>query len=192
MANSKRKCRGCKKFYPPEEGRTVGPCFYCSIDCQMGFLKSPSGEAAVKKVANRNHAAKKVKLKSKTEWIKEAQMAFNSFIRERDKGKPCISCGKPDNNNHQRHASHYRSVGACTALRFNTKNVYASCATCNTILSGNLLEYRINLVKQYGPELVEWLESQNKVKRFDIDYLIRLKRIFKKRKKIYQNLNKKI
>jgi 5-methylcytosine-specific restriction endonuclease McrA len=102
-------------------------------------------------------------------------------VRIRDRGKPCVSCGKPDNGTHQRHASHYRSVGACSSLRFNLKNVYASCQQCNTSKSGNLLEYRIRLKARYGESLVEWLESQNEPKRFEIEYLKRLKTLFNKK-----------
>jgi 5-methylcytosine-specific restriction endonuclease McrA len=124
---------------------------------------------------------RKDKIKTKTEWLTEAQAAVNAYVRIRDRGKPCVSCGKPDNGTHQRHASHYRSVGACSSLRFNLKNVYASCQQCNTSKSGNLLEYRIRLKKRYGESLVEWLESQNEPKRYETDYLIRLRDVFRKR-----------
>jgi 5-methylcytosine-specific restriction endonuclease McrA len=124
---------------------------------------------------------RKDKIKTKTEWLNEAQAAVNAYVRIRDRGKPCVSCGKPDNGTHQRHASHYRSVGACSSLRFNLKNVYASCQQCNTSKSGNLLEYRIRLKARYGESLVEWLESQNEPKRYETDYLIRLRDVFRKR-----------
>ena len=134
---------------------------------------------------DRQHKAetktRKDKIKTKTEWLTEAQAAVNAYVRIRDRGKPCVSCGKPDNGTHQRHASHYRSVGACSSLRFNLKNVYASCQQCNTSKSGNLLEYRIRLKARYGESLVEWLESQNHPKRYETDYLIRLRDVFRKR-----------
>jgi 5-methylcytosine-specific restriction endonuclease McrA len=134
---------------------------------------------------DRQHKAetktRKDKIKTKTEWLTEAQAAVNAYVRIRDRGKPCVSCGKPDNGTHQRHASHYRSVGACSSLRFNLKNVYASCQQCNTSKSGNLLEYRIRLKARYGESLVEWLESQNEPKRYETDYLIRLRDVFRKR-----------
>ena len=138
-----------------------------------------------KTIRERQHKAetktRKDKIKTKTEWLTEAQAAVNAYVRIRDRGKPCVSCGKPDNGTHQRHASHYRSVGACSSLRFNLKNVYASCQQCNTSKSGNLLEYRIRLKARYGESLVEWLESQNEPKRYETDYLIRLRDVFRKR-----------
>ena len=52
---------------------------------------------------------RKAKLKSRSEWLKEAQAVFNKFIRLRDKDQPCISCGRYHQG--QYHAGHYRSVG---------------------------------------------------------------------------------
>ena len=145
-------------------------------------------EASRDKRERKANAEQKLRLKPKRQWMIEAQHAVNAFIRVRDNGKPCISCDKPDNGSHQRHASHYRSVGACSSLRFNTWNIHASCATCNSVLSGNLIEYRIRLVKKEGAERVEWLEGQNGIVRYDIEYLKRVKRIFKKRAAIYRKI----
>jgi len=92
---------------------------------------------------------------------------------------PCVSCDKPDDGSHQRHASHYRSVKACSRLRYDERNIFASCAQCNAHMSGNLLEYRIRLVSRYGQERVDWLESQNGVTRYTIEDLKRIKQEFK-------------
>jgi 5-methylcytosine-specific restriction endonuclease McrA len=177
-----RKCRTCKIHIPSfAKSETVYQkrgC--CGEECALEF-----GKLAIQKkhekACKAQTKARKDKIKTKTEWLNEAQTAFNAYVRIRDRGKPCVSCGKPDNGTHQRHASHYRSVGACSSLRFNLKNVYASCQQCNTSKSGNLLEYRIRLKARYGESLVEWLESQNEAKRFEIEYLKRLKALFNKK-----------
>lgn len=143
--------------------------------------KAREARAAERKAYNAAKRARKEAVKTRTQWAKEAQQAVNSYVRLRDAGKPCVSCDKPDDGSHQRHASHYRSTKACSILRFNLKNIYASCAQCNTMESGNLLEYRIRLRARYGDNLVEWLESQNGTVRYDIDYLKRLRDVFRKR-----------
>lgn len=172
--NRMKKCKSCKeKFTPYNSTQTA-----CNLICALDIV-----EAAKAKKARKELREGRERLKSVTDYKKEAQTAFNSYIRARDKGKPCISCDKPDNGQHQRHASHYRSVGACSSLRYNTFNVHTSCATCNSVLSGNLIEYRIRLVKKLGIERVEWLECQNEVTRYDVDYLKRLKKIFNKKTK---------
>ena len=93
------------------------------------------------------------------DWKKKIQTEFNKYIRLRDKDKPCISCGR--HHQGQYHAGHYRSVGACPELRYDERNCFKQCAPCNNHLSGNLIEYRINLVKKYGQSAVDFLEGKH-------------------------------
>jgi hypothetical protein len=182
-----KKCKVCKTTFIPSRSFEV----WCSPDCAIAILKAKQEKAKAKATKERKRIdrARKEALKGKSDWAREAQAAVNSYVRLRDAGKPCISCDKPDDGSHQRHASHYRSVGACSALRFDLRNIYASCAQCNTMKSGNLLEYRIRLRARYGDERIEWLESQNGTKRYSIEYLKRLKKIFNKRVRRLQRLN---
>ena len=172
-----KTCKVCKEKFTPFMSTAV----VCSTMCAIKFAES-------KRVKEFRKETKilKDKIKTKAQWAKEAQAAVNAYIRARDSGKPCVSCGKPDNGQHQRHASHFRSVGACSSLRFNTWNIHASCMQCNSILSGNLIEYRIRLKGKVGVDRVEWLESQNDITRYSIDYLKRIKKIFTKRAKRLQ------
>jgi hypothetical protein len=85
--------------------------------------------------------------------LKKAQDTFNAFIRLRDCNKGCISCTGP-----VEHAGHYYSQGHHSALRFNEVNVNGQCCRCNRWLSGNLINYRIGLVKRYGEQKVLLLE----------------------------------
>ena len=84
----------------------------------------------------------------------KAQTTFNSWIRLRDKDKGCISCG-----GEVHHAGHYLSAGHHGHLRFNEMNVNGQCLRCNNFLHGNLINYRIGLVKRYGEQKVQYLES---------------------------------
>jgi hypothetical protein len=88
-------------------------------------------------------------MKTKGEWLKELQTVFNRYIRLRDEGKPCISCGttKPV----QYAAGHYFTIGSCPALRFDEDNVHLQCnKNCNLEKSGNIAEYSINLPLRIG------------------------------------------
>ena len=113
------------------------------------------------------------KLKSKAQHAKEAQTAFNAFIRQRDVDQPCISCGRWHNG--QYHAGHYLSVGARPELRFTESNVHKQCAPCNTHLSGNAVLFRRGLVAKLGMELVEWLERPHEPRRDTVDSLKAIK-----------------
>ena len=96
----------------------------------------------------------------------KAQVKFNSFIRKRDEGQPCISCGKF----RELQAGHFYSAGHHSHMRFNEDNVHGQCKSCNYFLSGNLIEYRKNLIKKIGAERVEKLDriaaTRGKINRF--------------------------
>lgn len=170
----KKKCAVCKLTFQPE--RSIQPC--CSIKCAIAKVQIDK-----KAKFDKETKLKKEAIKSRAQWLREAQKEFNAYIRLRDADKPCISCDKQDNGRHQRHASHYRSVGACTSLRFNEANVHASCSTCNNMLSGNLIEYRIRLIKKIGLDMVDWIECQPKERRWTIDEIKEIKSIYKEKKK---------
>ena len=182
------KAPDCSVRKPREE--LYGPMReFCSAACGYAIQDYRTRQAAERKRLreSRELKAKKQAIKTRAEWAKEAQDEFNAFIRARDSQLGCVSCGQSPNQG-QRHASHYRSVGAAAHLRFNTWNVHASCAQCNSMKSGNVVEYRIRLVNQIGVERVEALEQSNEARTFDIDYLKRVKRIFSRRARHYKRL----
>ena len=125
---------------------------------------------------NKEKKILKEKLKTKGDYEKELQTVFNAFIRLRDKGDNCISCG---NKCKKENAGHYRSVGSCASLRFEELNVHLQCEYCNTHLHGNLINYRISLINKIGLESVEYLESFNDLKKYSIDELKGLKELYK-------------
>lgn len=137
------------------------------------------------------------KLKGLAEWEKEAQAAFNRYIRWRDFGKDCASHDGPliSSSNYLTgsavDASHYRSRGAASHLRFNVFNVHSACTRCNRQLSGNAVEFRIRLIKRIGLERVERLEADNTPRKFNIEYLKRVKTIFTRRARHYEKLRKR-
>ena len=140
-----KKCKVCEQEFIPRNRFQKA----CSIECAIKLSRKNAQEehdrAEKKKLKER-----KIKLKSRAEWLREAQEIFNKFIRLRDKNEPCISCGRYHQG--QWHAGHYRSVGACPELRFCELNVWKQCSPCNNHKSGNAIEYRINLVKRIGAE----------------------------------------
>jgi len=77
---------------------------------------------------------------------KELQIVFNQFIRLRDKGQYCISCGEPK----ELQAGHYFAVGGYDGLRFNEDNVHGECAGCNCFNESHLIGYGDNLLEKIG------------------------------------------
>ena len=131
----------------------------------------------------------KLKIKPRSQWLKEAQAVVNRYVRLRDTHLGCCSCDKPSTWDGQWHASHFRSVGAAPSVRFNLWNIHKSCSVCNNWLSGNLSEYEPRLRIKIGNEKVDFLRSSNSASGYEVEYLQRLIRVFKKlcNRKIYKD-----
>lgn len=168
-----RKCiiKSCRQPFKPIS--MTHKC--CSASCAAEYAK----EVRVKKEAQearlktrreaeekREHRKKVEKLKTRQQWLKEAQIEFNKYIRERDKDLPCISCGEYRSSND---AGHLRSVGAAPQLRFDEDNCHKQCVVCNQHLSGNALAYRSALIARIGIDRVSRLENDNSVRRYTIE-----------------------
>jgi hypothetical protein len=175
-------CKVCKADFNPVRSMQA----VCGPRCAIQHSSLTNGKAR-EKADQKAHRGRKEAIKSRADWAKEAQAAFNGFIRVRDARQACISCGQSPYQG-QRHASHYRSVGAATHLRFNAMNVHASCAQCNSMKSGNVVEYRISLVRKIGQGRVESLEHSNEPRTFEIGELKRIKRVFSRKAKHYRKL----
>lgn len=76
------------------------------------------------------------------------KMAVHKFVRERDKGKECISCGCEWNSDFQ--AGHFYAAGSFETLRFNLSNINGQCQKCNLFLNGNFDNYSLKLPNRIG------------------------------------------
>ncbi|AHG75417.1 NinG recombination protein [Mannheimia varigena USDA-ARS-USMARC-1296] len=125
----------------------------------MGKRKAEARRKQADKAERKERKQRLEKLKSRSAWLKDLQNIFNKFIRLRDKDLPCISCGR--HHQGQWHAGHYKTVGGNPELRFNEDNVNRQCSVCNNHKSGNIVNYRINLIEKIGLERVEFLERKD-------------------------------
>ena len=173
MANSKRKCGGCGEYFRTDGKTFPGAVSWCSVDCGVA-VGVKRGSIARQKAQKEKRKADKERIKTKAEWAKEAQAAFNKYIRLRDRDAPCISCQRYHAG--QYHAGHYRSVGSCPELRFEELNVHKQCSACNNHLSGNIVNYRINLLAKVGEVLLNWLEGNHEPKRYTVEDLKYIKK----------------
>ena len=177
MANSTRKCKHCSEYKPAESGVKTPVAWFCCHSCAIEFARDKSAKAAARQAAKRKSDTGKVERLAKSElrqrkmevkpigyWMKRAQSAFNAWVRARDAGQPCISCGR--HHQGQNHAGHYRPAGSNPELRFEPDNCHLQCAPCNSHLSGNLTAYRPALISKIGLERVEFLEGPHEPKRY--------------------------
>ncbi|MEJ5903808.1 recombination protein NinG [Pseudomonas kermanshahensis] len=168
-----KTCKSCgAKFRPSLSTQKA-----CGVQCALELAKKPENQAVARKaIAQRERQeiqVRKQKLKSRADYVKEAQAVFNQWVRLRDEAQPCISCGRHHQGKYD--AGHYRTTAACPELRFDPLNVHKQCSPCNTQLSGNIVEYRLELIRRIGQERVDWIEGPHEAKRYTIDDLKAIK-----------------
>ncbi len=110
-------------------------------------------------------------------WLAQAQKWFNLYIRLRDKGKPCISCGRKTGA--KMNAGHYLSVGDYPHLRFCELNVHLQCEHCNRYKGGNTENYRKALILKIGESAVAWLECEHPAIAYQVEDLKALIDVYK-------------
>jgi len=154
-----KTCKACQiKFIPERQFQAV-----CSWECGLKY----------------NLTLKQKKVRKEKKEFKEndiavlkrlAQTLVNKWIRTRDNALPCISCGF-NGDSRQYHSGHYMPMGNNGSIRYHEDNIHKQCSICNNHLSGNLANYRINLINKIGLEKVEWLESEKQPKKWSKEEL---------------------
>lgn len=180
MPNAKLLCRCCKERFSREAMININGGWFKDIDHATRYAQKKAAQRLMKKLHKENRE-RKLKSKTRGQSLREAQTAFNAYIRERDKEEPCISCQR--HHKGQYHAGHYRTVGAAGHLRFNEHNCNKQCSACNNYLSGNLIQYRVNLIKKIGLENVVYLENNNDSVKWSVDFIDEVKALYKRKLK---------
>ena len=164
-APSKPKaCKQCgSAFLPCRPMQSV-----CSPICASRLVK------ASKKAEVQTTRARREAIKTIPQLIREAQFAFNAYIRARDREKPCICCGQPlelSAVGGGYDCGHYRSTGSASHLRFDEDNAHGQRKVCNRYGAGRAVDYRIGLIARIGLARVEALETNNQVGKWTADGL---------------------
>lgn len=171
--NPKAKpCEVCQNLFVPDRmGQVV-----CRPACAMKKVRQEKVQERAK-VRTRKEAIKTIPV-----LIKEAQHAFNAYIRERDRDKPCICCGLPLGTGEvggAYDAGHYRSTGSASHLRFHEDNCHAQRKQCNRYGAGRAIDYRAGLLGRIGREATEALESNNKPHKWTREELTTIRDTYK-------------
>ena len=165
------RCKNCKEKFEPVRFNQK----YCLKDeCIRVFVEEAKSKAWKKTKKNMQE-----NLETIQDLVKATQIVFNKYIRLRDKDELCISCKqKPKKSN----AGHYYNANNHWNVRFNENNVHLQCEHCNTFLSGNLINYRENLLKKIGAEEFQLLEAEaNKTRKFTKEELKEIIEAYKKK-----------
>ena len=179
-----KTCPICRvKFVPSRAMQKV-----CSPSCAYEYSRKQAVKAEmVQALADRKTIKlRKDAIKTIRDWTKEAQIAFNAYIRERDRNKPCICCGRPLADSAVGggfDCGHYRSVGSAPHLRFDERNAHGQTKQCNRYGAGRAVDYRIGLIQRIGLEQVESLEADQSPKKYSIEDLKAIKDEYKRKLK---------
>lgn len=193
MTFHRTRCAHCRQKFTPERPSQIVhvECVEAWTEAQAAKRERAEAKAAraAAKVERAETRRRKEAIKTLADLKREAQQALNRYVRARDFHAGCISCDKPAHWGGQWHASHFRSVGAAPQLRFFLWNIHKSCSVCNNYLSGNIREYEIRLREKVGAEKLGYLLSENGVRKYNREYLARLKRVFSRKARRQENRN---
>lgn len=146
----------------------------CTLECALKLVRLRQ-----QRDQDRAFRVERVRLKTRQQWLYEAQNAANQYIKERDREDACISCGRYHDG--QWHCGHYRTTKACPELRFDEDNMHKQCQPCNTHLSGNLVEYRLRLLQKIGPDRLARLEGFHPPRKYTIEELQGIKKEYQQK-----------
>lgn len=176
-----KKCRICGDKFPTQHSTRV----VCSVQCAIRLVERNKAKKEKRDQTEKRKSlrAAKERIKTRREWIKDAQIEFNRYIRERDHDLPCICCGQYGEGEVWIHggqwdAGHYLGVGSHPELRFNEDNCHKQLKSCNAG-SGKYAgknrtvsqSYRVRLIEKIGLERVEALEGPHEIPKWTAEEL---------------------
>lgn len=166
--NKPKKCKNCGKQFNPFNSLQRA----CGAKCE--------NELRTKKQQGKKMDRGKVKTASKAHYTQLASMAVNKFIRFRDRGKPCISCGAKWRADFQ--AGHLFSGGGHSSVRFDELNINAQCVECNSGSNFDQGAYITELIRRTSAEEFEEMKARAyEVKSYSIEELNRIVLTYKKK-----------
>lgn len=194
-----RKCRFCGVEIPKRVNRPQIPdervqnAGFCSI-AHLVEHENKKKRSRIEKAERKAHREKLAKVRQGTKKdrsLGHAQNAVNRYIRLRDAGKPCISCGESlPLDISEFDAGHYRSRAAAPELRFDDRNVHGEHAECNRGARNSYSKIRMsetkqqayekNLRQRLGDNVVEWLNGPHEPKRYRREELLYLGKVYRR------------
>lgn len=150
MKQTEKKCAICgDTFYPYKTTQRV-----CSMKCFLEHQNAKIKKQVKKSVINET---KGMEALTPSGWKQKFVTAFNSYIRERDKKKGCVSCDR-SLINVKFDAGHFYA-STYEGLRFNELNVHGQCKRCNQFKGSNNVEYRKRITNRITPDQLQWLDD---------------------------------
>lgn len=170
-----RKCPvkkgGCGQAFRPLRAGQIA-CLDCAVPVGKWLATSKAKTAHGEDVKKTRAALEK--LKGVPELKKEAQKAFNDYVRFRDAGKGCFVCGTTlvlGGVGGGFDAGHIRSRSNADNLRFDERNVHGQCKPCNAVGATKDWEMRAAADRLLGADVAAELYADNRPVKWQRDQL---------------------
>ena len=159
----------CRTKFTPRRSFEV----WCSPECGLVIAKQKAEKVIRTKIKadicrakaeRKADKAKRDSLKGVPKLKKEAQEAFNRYVRLRDNGKGCFVCGnllQMGGVGGSFDAGHIRSRSNADNLRFDERNVFGQCKPCNAVGATKDHEMKAAAIRKHGIEGTEALYNDN-------------------------------
>lgn len=176
-----KKCKNCGEQFVPFRSTQKACGYECAAELAKVAVKQ---KEARERAFNHKLLKAKFNLKHKNlcEYEAEAKKEFQRWIRERDAGLNCISCGSTTSKPFW-DGGHFKKAELFSGVIFNEDNCHKQCRKCNYFLNGNELAYREGLVKKIGIDRVEQLEqlaNETRMYKYTREELVELKKKYSK------------
>lgn len=204
MANSKRKCPYCGEFNRVDEGyldKSRNRVF-----CNEGHAKEYRTKGSLKTQERRALKfleSKRSKEKSELHFYAKSWMHHFSLtyevmqryarLRDLHYNRPCITCGKHHLKTYMRTGSkptggHYKGKKAHPEFALNLWNIHMEHNFCNSFDGDHIVQMEPNIRDRIGVKKFGYLNSHVPMNPNwrDKKYLARMRKIFKKRMKRYE------
>lgn len=198
MANSRKRCTGCKHYFPSEQMIKSPAGLFHDRECQIEYATNNVKKLAAKGRELKSKEAKRKKreyYQQDVKWQhKQTQIVFNKMRVMQEKlhylrqglEPICISCSKPLGGD-QWCCGHFKTVGAQGRLRYDPKNTHLQHNHyCNMNLSGDIAGtknthgYKEGLLLRYGEkegrEVIDYCESNQSPYKWTCEELEQLRK----------------
>lgn len=180
------KCAICRRKFPKTRAVQAACPEHEAEYIEREVAKKAEARAKAQRKADK---AKREKLKTRSQWVEEAEAAVRKFRRleELSKGRGCMSCGRSQEEVQGTDgwkpggawdAGHFLSKGARPEIRMEPLNIWLQCKSCNAgsakyarkgyTVSQN---FETNLRAQEGDELVDRLKGPHPAAHYSIEDL---------------------
>ena len=167
-----RKCKHCGSKKEADEGFQTPVMWFCCGECAYKYgnkliqtqrdkaaRKAKQSQEKKEKAARAKHRERKKEVMSRSQWYDKLQALVNQYVRFRDLGKPCPTCGR-NGEDIAWDAGHFIPQKGYDPRRFDLTNNHRQCVYCNQYGGGKRAEYREWMINKYGLEHVEHLECE--------------------------------